>query len=172
MNYYYGFQNKLTMSLVEITRRICIPHEDLHSDINDCILERIKETTLNECTKEDGFILSIKNLVGDIQDNYISNANCENVFIVKFLAETLKPENGKQFTGIVCMIFSGGIFVNIKNKQKVLIPVSALNEYKFDQSTKSFKKNKDEIKEGDELDIIITGTKYSKQTFSCFGILV
>lgn len=160
------------MTLVEITRRVCIPHEDLHSDINSCILEKIKEITLNECTKENGFILSVKNLIGDIQDNYISNANGENVFIVKFLAETLKPENDKKFIGVVCMIFSGGIFVNIKKKQKVLIPVSTLNEYKFDQSTKSFKKDKDEIKEGDELNILITGTKYSKQTFSCFGTLV
>ena len=125
----------------------------------------------NECTKDYGYILDVKKVV-KIKDNYVSNANCDNIFTILFEADTLKPENGKEYEGIVCMIFAGGIFFNIKNKQKVLIPITNLKEFIFDQTKKQFKKEKVIIKEGDVLNVIITGTKYSKKSFSCFGNLV
>jgi DNA-directed RNA polymerase subunit E'/Rpb7 len=157
------------MTIIE--KRICVDHEYLNRDINSYIFQKIKDVTLNECTKEFGYILSIKKLV-KIKDNYISNVNCDNIFTVVFDAETLKPENGKKFTGVVCMIFAGGIFLNILDKQKVLIPVSSLIDYVFKPSEKCFKKKDKTIKEGDVIDVIITGTKYSKQSFSCFGSIV
>ena len=64
------------------------------------------------------------------------------------------------------------IFINIKNKQKVLIPITNLKDYTYNQSEKTFKKGSKIIKENDVLELIITGTKYSKQKFSCFGNLV
>ena len=154
-----------------LERRICIEHKFLNSDIHYYLLEKIKEVTLNECSKEHGYILSVKKIV-KIKDNYISNANCDNIFTVLFEVENLKPENGKQFDGEVCMIFGGGIFINIKNKQKILIPVSNLKDYVFIQGTKQYKNSKKIIKEGDMLKVEVIGTKYTKQTFSCFGKLV
>ena len=106
------------------------------------------------------------------QDNYISNVNCENVFTIVFQVENLKPENGKQFSGKICMIYAGGIFLIIKNKQKVLIPLASLKDYVFDQTNKCFKKDKKIIKTGDIIDVIITGTRYSNKSFSCFGNIV
>ena len=164
MNYCY------TM-IVLIEKRICIEHEYLSEDIYKYIFSKIKEITMNECTKNYGYILNIKRLVR-IKDSYISNVNCDNIFTVIFEAETLKPEIGKEFQGSVCMLFPGGIFLNIKNKQKVLIPISSLENYVFDLTKKCLKKDKKIIKEGDMLDVCITGVKYSKQTFSCFGNLV
>ena len=70
------------------------------------------------------------------------------------------------------MIFSGGLFINIKNKIKLLIPISSLSDYKFDASTKTFKGEKSVIKENDEIKIKITGIKYSKKNFNCFGELI
>jgi hypothetical protein len=72
------------------------------------------------------------------------------------------------------MIFSGGIFLNVKNKLKVLIPLTSIPEYEFNQPENIFvhKKNKKQIKESDILKVLITGTKYSKQNFSCFGNLI
>ena len=157
--------------LVTIERRICIDHKFLNNDIRKYILDKIKEVTFNECTKDYGYILDVKKVV-KIKDNYVSNANCDNIFTILFEADTLKPENGKEYEGIVCMIFAGGIFFNIKNKQKVLIPITNLKEFIFDQTKKQFKKEKVIIKEGDVLNVIITGTKYSKKSFSCFGNLV
>ena len=159
------------METVIMERRVCIDNEYLHKDIYNHILTKIKETTINECTKEYGYILDIKKLIR-IKDNYISNVNCDSIFVVEFSAEILKPEIGKNFTGEVCMLFPGGIFLNIKNKQKVLIPISTLKNYVYDPANKIFNKNKKNIKEGDIIKVTITGTKYSKQNFSCFGVMI
>jgi DNA-directed RNA polymerase subunit E'/Rpb7 len=156
---------------IQLERRICIEHQFLDSNIKVHLLEKIKKTILNECTKDYGYILDVKRII-KINDNYISNANCDIIFSVLFEVENLKPENGKQFKGEVCMIFGGGIFINIKNKQKVLIPITNLKDYTYNQSEKTFKKGSKIIKENDVLELIITGTKYSKQKFSCFGNLV
>ena len=118
-----------------IERRICVEHDKLNSDIYKYILEKVKTMTKNECTKDNGYILDVIRIT-KIKDNYISNVNCENIFIVEFEVENLKPEIGKQFTGKVCMIFPGGVFLNIKEKQKVLIPISTLKDYMFDTSKK------------------------------------
>jgi DNA-directed RNA polymerase subunit E'/Rpb7 len=89
------------------------------------------------------------------------------------LVFNLKPEIDAVYTDKVSMIFSGGIFINIKNKIKLLIPISSLKNYKFEQSTKTFvKDDKTVIKENDEIKIKITGIKYSKKNFNCFGELI
>ena len=154
-----------------IERRICIEHDKLNKDVCSSIFEKIKEITNNECTKEYGYILGVKRLV-KIKDNYISNVNCDNIFIVLFEAYTLKPEVGKKFKGKVCMLFNGGIFLNIENKQKVLIPVSSLKNYNFDAPKKIFENGDKKISVDDEINVEITGTKYSKQSFSCFGNII
>ena len=154
-----------------LERRICIDHKFLDSNIHSYLFEKIKEITLNECSKENGYILSVIKII-KIKDNYISNANCDNIFTVLFEVENLKPENGKQFEGEVCMIFGGGIFINVRKKQKILIPISNLKNYVFTQSLKQFKNDKTIIKEGDILNVEVIGTKYTKQSFSCFGKLI
>lgn len=159
-------------SNVIIQKRICLEPEFLNSNVKKNIFERLKKSTVNECSKEYGYILDIVKLI-KIKDNYVSNATSEIVFEVMFEIETLKPEIDKVFTGDVCMIFVGGIFLNIKNKIKVLIPITSMKDYKFDQTNKVFiKKDKTVIKQGDVLNVKITGIKYSKKNYSCFGELV
>ena len=160
------------MSIINITKKISIESEYLNKNLCENILKKLKEIFKNECTKDNGYyldILSVKKII----DNYISS-NCENIFEIEFEAEVLKPEAGKTFEGELCMIFSGGIFINIKNKLKVLIPISTLNNFDFEQSKNCFinKNNKDEIKQSSVLSVLITGTKYTKRNFSCFGTLV
>jgi DNA-directed RNA polymerase subunit E'/Rpb7 len=151
-----------------VQKRICLEPEFLNSKLKQNIFDKLKKSTMNECSKEFGYILNIVRLV-KIIDNYVSNASSEIVFEVMFEIETLKPEIGKVFTGDVCMVFVGGIFLNIKNKIKVLIPITTMKEYKFDQALKIFKKDKTVIKQGDILNVKITGIKYSKKNYSCFG---
>jgi DNA-directed RNA polymerase subunit E'/Rpb7 len=159
------------MDYVTLEKRVCIDNDKLNKNIHEHILTKLKESTINDCTKEHGYILDIKKII-NIKDNYISNVNCDTIFLVEFLAQTLKPEIGKKFDGQVCMVFPGGIFLNIKDKQKVLIPISTLNNYTYDLINKNFKNNKKIIKEGDTIKVEITGTKYSKQSFSCFGNMI
>jgi DNA-directed RNA polymerase subunit E'/Rpb7 len=164
------------ISKIVIEKKICLNSEYLSGDIKSHLLNKIRDMTLNECTKDYGYFLNV-NKIDRIKDNFISS-NCENVFSVLFEVDVLKPEINKVFMGKVCMIFLNGIFINIKDKLKVLIPISAITEYKFDQENKCFnlidlkdKKKKKVIKNDDELNVIISGIKYSKKNFSCFGLL-
>ena len=161
------------MSTSIIERRICIEAEYLDQNVLDHVLNKIRHTCKNECTKEDGYIIDVNKIV-NVKNNYISNVNSDIVFIVAFEAEILKPEVGKQFTDKVCMIFSGGIFINIKDKFKVLIPQSCLDKYTYESTTKMFvhNDNNTSIKEDDIITIVITVMKYSKKNFSCIGNIV
>ena len=69
------------------------------------------------------------------------------------------------------MIFSGGVFVNVENMMKVLIPESNLKDYKFDPVETSFKYKNNTIKKDDNITVCISGVKYSKKKFSCFGTI-
>ena len=57
------------MSVV-IERRVSIDHEYLNKNISDAILQKIREITKDECTKEFGYILNVIKIV-KIVDNYI-----------------------------------------------------------------------------------------------------
>jgi DNA-directed RNA polymerase subunit E'/Rpb7 len=153
-----------------INKKISIESQYLNKNIKDNILKKLKEMLKDECTKENGYFIDIIR-INKIKDNYISS-NCENIFDIEFEAEILKPEKDKIFEGDICMIFSGGIFVNIKNKIKVLIPLNSLTEYSFNSKNNSFIKNKKELKQGDIIYVLISGTKYNKKNFSCFGTIV
>jgi DNA-directed RNA polymerase subunit E'/Rpb7 len=159
------------MTIIE--RKICIEPEFLYTGLNEKLLDKVKKVYENECTKETGYILRVNKIV-EIKDNYISNVNSSIVFVLDIDVDVLKPEINAVYIDKVSMIFSGGLFINIKNKIKLLIPISSLSEYKFDSSTKTFTDSKDKIliKENDEIKIKITGIKYSKKNFNCFGELI
>ena len=158
------------MTIIE--RKVCVEPEFLYYDLNAKLLEKVKKVFENECTQENGYILKINKILR-IKDNYISNVNSNIIFIVDIDVDNLKPEIDAVYTDKVSMIFSGGLFINIKNKIKLLIPISSLKNYKFEQSTKTFvKDDKSVIKEHDEIQIKITGIKYSKKNFNCFGELI
>jgi DNA-directed RNA polymerase subunit E'/Rpb7 len=53
-----------------------------------------------------------------------------------------------------------------------MVFVKSQYKFTFDSSNKSFNLDKLCIKEGDTVKVKITGIKYSKQNFSCFGELV
>jgi DNA-directed RNA polymerase subunit E'/Rpb7 len=155
-----------------IEQKVCIEPEFLDKNLKMHLLNKLKKNFANQCNKEYGYILEVNKILS-IKDNYISS-NCEHIFIINVEIESLKPEINKLFVGTTCMIFSGGIFLIIKNKLKVLIPVTVLEDYIFDQNNNCYINKKDKkltIQNGNELKIIITGIRYLKQNFSCFGKL-
>lgn len=156
-------------STVVLEKKISIESEYLFKNLKEHLFNKLKRIYENECTKDNGYFLNINKIL-KIKDNFISS-NCENIFNVEFEAETLKPEIGKKIKGTVCMIFSGGIFINVENIMKILIPESNLKEYKFDQSETCFKGKNNTIKKDDDITVCISGVKYSKKKFSCFGTL-
>lgn len=159
-------------SIIKLQKKITIESQYLDSNIKENILKKLKIITNNECSKEYGYYINIIK-INNILDNYISS-NCENIFIVEFDAEILKPEIGKKYEGKVCMLFGGGIFLNVLNRLKILIPLSTITDYEYNPLKNNFtnKKNGKVIILNDDLKVIISGTKYSKQNFSCFGKLL
>ncbi len=159
--------------IITLEKKISLEPQYLDSNIEQHILKKLKDVSNNECSKDYGYFLKIVKL-NKIINNYISS-DCQIIFNVEYEVETLKPETNKIFEGTVCMIFSGGIFLTIKNKMKVLIPISSLSDFEYKQNSNNFinkKNNKETIKENDFLKISISGIKYSKSNFSCFGTLV
>jgi DNA-directed RNA polymerase subunit E'/Rpb7 len=159
-------------SIIKLQKKISIESQYLDSNIKENILKKLKNITNNECSKEYGYYINI-NKINKILDNYISS-NCENIFLVEFEAEILKPEIDKKYEGKVCMLFGGGIFLNVLNRLKILIPLSTIIDYEYNQIKNNFtnKKNGKVINLNDDLKVVISGTKYSKQNFSCFGKLL
>lgn len=155
-----------------IEKRVSLNPSFLGKNYKNALIKKIKDLCENDCTQEYGYIIEVK-MLNKIKDNYISNVNSDILFNVEFEAITLKPEIGSIFTDKVCMVYNCGIFVNIKDKMKVLIPLTSLKEYKFDSNKKIFynKETKKEIQEGCDITVIITGLKYSKKNFSCYGEL-
>jgi len=110
-------------------KKICVNPEFLTNDFNKYLLNVTKEEVEKEsCKKELGYILNFKKLK-NIKDNYISSVNTDIVFIVECEIEVLRPEINDIFSGNVCMIYSLGLFLNIKDIMKVLIPVKTLVNY-------------------------------------------
>ena len=159
------------MQLVTIEKRICLPSKYLDQNIMDHLLSKITEITYGNCTKEHGYILKIVK-INDIISHEISRANTDNIFNVSFDVEILKPEKGLKVEGIVCMVYKDGIFINILDKQKMLIPKSNLTKYKFNDQLKIYEdENGGNIKINDTISATISAVSYSNQKYSCFGTI-
>lgn len=157
------------LSNVIIEKKICLEPQYLYYNLNENLLKKTREVCKDECSKENGYILEVKRIV-KIKDNYISNVNSSTMFVIDIEVESLIPYLNNIYSDKVCMIFNGGLFMTIKDKIKVLIPSSSLEEYTFDSNNKVFKGTKKQIiKENDVVKVKITGIKYSKKNFSCFG---
>ena len=155
-------------SITIIEKKICLESKHLYYDLNENLLNKTREVCINECSKEIGYILDVKRII-KIKDNYISNVNSSVIFVIDIEVESLIPYLNNIYTDKVCMIFSGGLFMTINDKIKVLIPANSMEEYTFDIN-KVFKgPEKQIIKENDIIKVKITGIKYSKKNFSCFG---
>lgn len=149
---------------VEIKKRIFLPPKCLDSNITKHILKYLKLKTRNKCTKDYGYILSIKNI--------ISIESIEStIFNVIFKAKTLKPVVGAIFDGIVCKVYKDGLFIDIMNTQKMLIPSSLMNDYIYNEEDNLYYKENKKICKDTKVKAIVTAVQYNKQKFSCFGEL-
>ena len=148
-----------------ITKRVYLEPKFLDSNIMEHLLKRCSEISVGECTKEYGHVLSVIKIVKVL-------GNEDTIFTVEFEAETLKPTVGDTLSGKVCMLYKDGIFVQVSEKQKMLIPVVSLKGYTYDDASHTYSSGNKKIREGDNIQAIVTASQYSKQNFSCIGSLV
>ena len=159
------------MGLEILRQRLVIDNCYLGRNLQTHILNRLKEVIENDCTKEYGYIIKINKLL-KIVDNYISNVNSELIFIVEFEAETIKPEIGNIYDDEIFLVLKGGIFFNVSNKFKVLVPPDALIEYTFDADNKMYKNGENKLAKGTKCQLSITGVRYVNKKFDCFAKIV
>lgn len=165
LNFLSVLHLKIKMTIVTIKRRVYLKPQYLDQNIMKHLLTTLKNNVIGECTKEYGHILSVERIV-----EIVDNQDC--IFTILFEANTLKPEAGKKLTGVVCMIYKDGIFINVKEKQKMLIPALTLKEYRFDYVSRTYINGTKRIEEGDIVDALVTAARYNNKNFSCFGSIV
>lgn len=159
------------MTRIIMERKICVEPCLLDEKISDHLLEKIRREVLGHCDQEYGYVTKIYSKV-KIVSNTISASSPGVFFQVKFGAKVLKPEIGSEYEGTVCMLFPAGIFVEVFEKMKVLIPADHMNGYKFDKGNSNFKKGSTKtILQGQSVKIKIDMIKYEKQNFNCIGSL-
>lgn len=156
------------MSRVIAERRICLPPKFLDSNIPQHISEILKKDLQGKCDQEYGYILKVYDNI-HILDNTVSNTGAGVYYHVKFGLKVLKPKIGETYTGTVCMIFPNGIFVEVQDKMKVLIPVNKMGDYKYNKSKNVFATDRQTISTGCTVEMRIDLIKYERQNFNCIG---
>lgn len=154
-----------------ITRNVCLDPRFLNQNYMAHLLKKLEIATNEECSKEYGYILGITKIT-KVVGNYISPANSDIVFRLIFEATILKPEVGNTISGVVCMIFEDGIFVDIGGKLNILVPVSSLPGYELSSLLTHYSKGDKKIGVDDKIDVVIEAVKYDKKEFKCLGSLV
>jgi DNA-directed RNA polymerase subunit E'/Rpb7 len=153
--------------LINIDQKVSIHSKYLDKNIKNHLLNKLKSTMIGTCTLEYGYIIEINKII-KLGDNLIASANSLVIFDIVYEAEILKPELGQDLSGKVCMIFQHGIFVEIKDKMKVLIPSTSIPLYTFKDAI-FVNDNDDKISLGNKLLITVVMIKYEKKEFSCIG---
>lgn len=153
-----------------ISQNISIEAQYLDNKIKEHIFNKLKNIYEGTCSLDNGYILNINKIV-ELGDNKIGGANSLAIFDVIYEATILNPTEGQLLSGKVCMVFQHGIFVDVYNKMKVLVPASSMIEYSYNQDEKIFIHNnsKNVLKNGLDITINIVKTKYEKKQFSCIG---
>jgi DNA-directed RNA polymerase subunit E'/Rpb7 len=154
---------------------------ELNEEIWSTLEQKIEEKYIL-CNHEYGYITKLCK----IHNSYTSNIerNSGNVKIsVRFLAERILPTIGKQLVCTVHMIFNQGIFAQVGENIKILIPTASIKNGKYtvidgddDYSKHSvFKISEPDrtriIAVDDVIKITINEVKYNKNRYNCIGQL-
>jgi DNA-directed RNA polymerase subunit E'/Rpb7 len=156
------------MSRITIEKKICLEPNMLDENITNHLLDKIKLDYLKKCDQEHGYITKIYDKI-HILDNIISSSSIGVFFRVRFTVKAHKPQVNSEYDGKVCMVFQNGIFVEVFEKMKVLIPNNKMGKYKYNKNI--YKDGNKTISVGDEVKIKIDMIKYEKQNFNCIGSL-
>ena len=162
------------MFKIIIKRQVSLKPEELSGCVKNNIMKKLESIIkTGECSYDNGYILEIKRIL-NFNNNYISNATNMIVFTVVFEAITLNPKIGSLLNGTVVSIHTSGIFVEIKEKIKVLVSESNMDGMIYDVNTLTYisKVRKGVVKKNDIVSIKISDIRYQNKKISCIGILI
>ena len=155
------------MSTVKMDTKIYIEPKLFDSKIKEHIFCKLREKTLLTCVDGLGYVMDVSKI------NTIKNVH-SNLFIVNHESTLFKPEKDTVYNGIVRMICKEGIFAEINDIQKVLVPTSFIYDtYEYNDNMFICKKNTNKtIDVNVELKIKLTTIKYYNTKFNCIGQIV
>jgi len=148
----------------------------LHSGLKDEVHRLVKEKYIGISRPDTGYITSLE----------IKSITCTGVhkgipaFNVHFSYYSETPDIGKLITFKVTGVFAQGIFME-KPGMKCMVPSNTLPEWKFSQDKKNYSNTcvgngtsgvGHVIVIGSEVEVQITGMRYSANIFNCIGKLV
>ena len=161
--------------LIEGTVRFA-PNE-LNHNIRQLLVEKLSAKYIT-CNINNGYIQKIVK-INNKYTTLIDNNSSDIVISIKFMAQRILPTIGMKLDCVVNTIFNHGIFAQIEDKIKILIPVATMRDYSFDHSGSVeapgipvFKSSTVTIGKHDTIKIIITDVKYSKNRYNCIGKLI
>ena len=151
------------------------PHE-LEQNIDNKIIEKINKKYII-CNREYGCIMKLDKVHHKYKTSI--DRNTGNIKIdVKFTVTRILPQYGKELVCNVHMIFNHGIFAQIGDHIKILVPVDSIKNGKFIQTDGVFEIHDSNdaqpitIARGDVIKIKINEIKYSKNRYNCIGELI
>ena len=140
------------------------------------ILEKLKEAKEGSCSKNDGYVIEVLDLV-KIVNQGINMSNSVSIFKVKYRAEVIKPEPDCVMTGNVCLASDQGLLVLVSDCFKVFIPEEGVENYTYDDTRSLYEKKKCDgpefIEFDTEVEVRITSIRFmcDKRQFSCIGAI-
>ena len=144
---------------------------EFNNNWKNTIVDKVKSKYLG-CTEKYGYIIDILQISNEIDTKLDSNTTmitCN--IIIKVLR--IKPEKHKVISCKVQMIFNNGIFAQIDDKIKILVPndVLKIDNYMFQKTTNKYYNNdtKQTISKNDVINVMITDLQYSKNKYNCIG---
>jgi len=148
--------------------KIVIEPQEL-SDINNHIYRKL-ESFVGDCTKKDGYIISIDTDF-KIISNIISRVSGNCIYYIFFKIQTLKPEDGHTYGALVNRIYPQGLFCEYHNI-KIIIPSESMDGWEFENSIYINKSTDKSISKGDWINVLINVTRYDNRSYQCIGSLL
>ena len=146
-----------------IKRKIVIPPHALGADLSSYVATTVEQMERKLCTRQHGYILRI---IGDVVLSVpvVSNANSEVGIQVAFRAETLLPKTNEPLTGRVWKTFPEGVFLEVEELLKVLVPASTIPGYRHDDVSPMCEAGP--ILPNSQITALISGVRYKCGSFS------
>jgi len=162
-----------------IDGHIILTPNELNMEIWDMLEQKIKDKYI-KCNNEYGCITKLCKIHNTYTTHIERNSGNVKIY-TRFLAERILPTIGKQLSCTVHMIFNHGIFAQIGENIKILIPITSIKNGKYtvdegeDSSKHSVVKITGDhpkiIAADDDIKIIIIEVKYNKSRYNCIGQL-
>ena len=152
------------MDNITLTKKISVSPDDFSSNIISLLSEKLKKIP---CSEKHGYILDINKILS--YESLLSRTTGNNIYTIKFIASTLKPQIGKKLNCIVVMTLPNGILAEFLDI-KLLVPSSNLHDYEYKNQT--FYNDKRVITIGDQISVLIKDMRYIKNKFNCIGTLI